>query len=55
MKDANTWALKPKKIQTATLKRRALRPKSISATARKKARSPKDRAFVVSPPQPPGV
>ncbi|KJC55706.1 hypothetical protein UP10_38550 [Bradyrhizobium sp. LTSPM299] len=55
MKDVNTGALKSKKIQTATMKRRALKPKSMGATGKIKARSPQVRAIVVSPPQPPGM
>jgi hypothetical protein len=54
MRESNTRALKPKKLQTATMKRRALKLKSIEA-APTKARSPQVRALVVSAPQPSGM
>jgi hypothetical protein len=40
MKDANTWALMPKRIQTATLKRRALKPKSHRRNGKEKGAEP---------------
>ena len=49
-----TRALKPKKIQTATMKRRSLKAKFIEA-APTKAQSPHVRAVVISPKEPPGV
>jgi hypothetical protein len=54
MREANTRAMKPKKPQTATMKRRSLKLKSIEV-APTKARSPQVRALVVLPPQPPGM
>jgi hypothetical protein len=43
MRDSNTRALKPKKLQTATMKRRARKLKSIEVLVTK-ARSPQIRA-----------
>jgi hypothetical protein len=54
MGKSNTRALKPKKIQTATMKRRSLKAKFIEAAPRK-ARSLQVRAAVISPIEPPGV
>jgi hypothetical protein len=39
MRESNTRTLKPKKLQTATMKRRALKPKSIEVLPTK-ARNP---------------
>jgi hypothetical protein len=47
MRDSNTRALKPKKLQTATMKRRARKLKSIEVLPTK-APNPKIRATVVS-------
>jgi len=52
MRESNTRVLKPKKIQTATMKRRSLKAKSIEAVPTK-ARSPQVRAVVISSTQPP--
>ena len=51
MRESNTRTLKPKKLQTATMKRRSLKLKSIEALPTK-ARSPQVRAPVISAPQP---
>jgi hypothetical protein len=50
MSESNTRTLKPKKPQTATMKRRALKLKSIDVSPTK-ARA-QVRALVVSAPQP---
>jgi hypothetical protein len=47
MREFNTPTLKPKKRLTATMKRRALKLKSIEALPTK-ARNPQVRALVVS-------
>jgi hypothetical protein len=49
MKESNTLQLKPKKLLTATMKRRALKPKSIGVLSTK-ARNPQVRALAVSAP-----
>jgi hypothetical protein len=54
MREFNTPTLKPKKLLTATMKRRALKPKSIGVLPTK-ARSPQVRALVVSARQPSGM
>jgi hypothetical protein len=47
MRESSTQTWKPKKLQTATMKRRALKLKSVEALPTK-ARSPQVRALVVS-------
>jgi hypothetical protein len=54
MRESNTQTLKPKKLQTATMKRRALKLKSIEVLPAK-ARNPQVRALVVSMLQPSGM
>ena len=54
MREFNTRTLKPKKLQTATMKRRALKLKSIEGLPTK-ARKPQVGAFVVSALQPSGM
>jgi hypothetical protein len=54
MRESSTRTLKPKKLQTATMKRRALKLKSIEVLPTK-ARSPRVRALVVSALQPSGM
>jgi hypothetical protein len=54
MRETNTLTLKPKKLLTATMKRRALKPKSTGVLPTK-ARNPQVRALVVSAPQPSGI
>jgi hypothetical protein len=49
MKESKPRTLKPKKLQTATMKRRALKLKSIEVFP-KKSRNPQVRALVVSAP-----
>jgi hypothetical protein len=46
----NTRTLKPNKQLTATMKRRALKPKSIGVLPRK-ARNPQVRTIVITAPQ----
>jgi hypothetical protein len=53
MRESNTRTLKPKKLQTATMKRRALKLKSIDVSPTK-ARA-QVRALVVSAPPPSGI
>ncbi|MDB5610488.1 MAG: hypothetical protein JWP25_7388 [Bradyrhizobium sp.] len=50
MRESNTRTLKPKTLQTATMKRRALKLKSIEVLPTK-ARNPQVRALVVSVPR----
>jgi hypothetical protein len=54
MRESDTRTLKPKKLLTATMKRRALKLKSIEVLPTK-ARNPQVRALVVSAPQPSGM
>jgi hypothetical protein len=54
MRESNTRTLKPKKLQTATMKRRALKLKSIEVLPTK-ARNPQVCALVVSALQPSGM
>jgi hypothetical protein len=54
MRESDTRTLKPKKLQTATMKRRALKLKSIEVLPTK-ARNQQVRALVVSAPQPSGM
>ena len=54
MRESNTRTLKPKKLQTATMRRRALKLKSIEVSPMK-ARSPQVRALVVLAPPPSGM
>jgi hypothetical protein len=54
MRESSTRTLKPKKLQTATMKRRALKLKSIEVLPTK-ARSPQVRTLVVSALLPSGV
>jgi len=54
MRESDTRTLKPKKLLTATMKRRALKLKFIEVLPTK-ARNPQVRALVVSAPQPSGM